>query len=77
LSNNQKEGSYIFRISGSSPEDPRGSVEDDYTYNDYEPEYDPDENVRRPQRCSLCVCYQPPSHQRPVETISENDINHD
>uniref|UniRef100_A0A915B249 Nidogen-1 n=1 Tax=Parascaris univalens TaxID=6257 RepID=A0A915B249_PARUN len=69
LSNNQKEGSYIFRISGSSPEDPRGSVEDDYTYNDYEPEYDPDENVRRPQ--------QPPSHQRPVETISENDINHD
>lgn len=69
LSNNQKEGSYIFRISGSSPEDPRGSVEDDYTYNDYEPEYDPDENVRRPQ--------QPPSHQRPVETLSENDINHD
>uniref|UniRef100_A0A0M3HS06 NIDO domain-containing protein n=1 Tax=Ascaris lumbricoides TaxID=6252 RepID=A0A0M3HS06_ASCLU len=52
LSNNQKEGSYIFRISGSSPEDPRGSVEDDYTYNDYEPEYDPDENVRRPQHAA-------------------------
>uniref|UniRef100_A0A183VGZ6 NIDO domain-containing protein n=1 Tax=Toxocara canis TaxID=6265 RepID=A0A183VGZ6_TOXCA len=54
LSNNQKEGSYIFRISGSSPEDPSGSVvEDDYTYNDYEPDYDPDENIRRPQRFVL------------------------
>ncbi|VDM98973.1 unnamed protein product [Thelazia callipaeda] len=51
LSNNQNEGTYIFRISGSSPEDPRGAIsEDDYSYNDYEPEYDPDNEENKQQK---------------------------
>uniref|UniRef100_A0A5S6PMD5 Uncharacterized protein n=1 Tax=Brugia malayi TaxID=6279 RepID=A0A5S6PMD5_BRUMA len=48
LSNNQKEGTYIFRISGATPEDPRGTlVEDDYNYNDYEQDYDSDNEHKR------------------------------
>lgn len=48
LSNNQNEGTYIFRISGATPEDPRGTMtEDDYSYNDYEPEYDSDSEHKR------------------------------
>lgn len=54
LSNNQREGSQIFRISGSTPEDPRGaSGIDDYQYSDYnERDYDEDEGNDRQHRKS-------------------------
>ncbi|VDK46117.1 unnamed protein product [Anisakis simplex] len=67
-SNNQKEGSYIFRISGGSPEDPRVSdVDEDYSYNDYEAEYNPDEEFRRPQQPSANCPPDPYRYSCPTE----------
>ncbi|CAG9539309.1 unnamed protein product [Cercopithifilaria johnstoni] len=57
LSNNQNEGTYIFRISGASPEDPRGTlIEDDYSYSDYESEYDPDSEHKRQNKLLSEYC---------------------
>uniref|UniRef100_A0A158Q8F9 Nidogen-1 n=1 Tax=Elaeophora elaphi TaxID=1147741 RepID=A0A158Q8F9_9BILA len=69
LSNNQNEGTYIFRISGASPEDPRGTmVEDDYNYNDYEPEYDSDNEHKRQHKPLSEYCPTDPYRdQCPVE----------
>ncbi|KAL3985317.1 G2F domain family protein [Acanthocheilonema viteae] len=57
LSNNQNEGTYIFRISGATPEDPRGTlIEDDYSYSDYEPEYDSDSEHKRQHKLLSEYC---------------------
>ncbi|VIO98295.1 Uncharacterized protein BM_BM4383 [Brugia malayi] len=69
LSNNQKEGTYIFRISGATPEDPRGTlVEDDYNYNDYEQDYDSDNEHKRQHKLLSEHCPTDPYRdQCPVE----------
>ncbi|MCP9264851.1 Nidogen-1 [Dirofilaria immitis] len=69
LSNNQNEGTYIFRISGAAPEDPRGTmIEDDYNYNDYEQEYDSDNDRKRQHKPLSEDCPTDPYHdQCPVE----------
>uniref|UniRef100_A0A915PNJ4 Uncharacterized protein n=1 Tax=Setaria digitata TaxID=48799 RepID=A0A915PNJ4_9BILA len=69
LSNNQNEGTYIFRISGASPEDPKGTVvDDDYSYNDYEQEYDPDSENKRQHKLLADDCPADPYRDHcPVE----------
>ncbi|OZC09732.1 G2F domain protein [Onchocerca flexuosa] len=69
LSNNQNEGTYIFRISGAAPEDPRGAlVEDDYNYSDYEQEYDSNNEHKRQHKPLTEDCPTDPYHdQCPAE----------